>query len=948
MVRVLCTEDLVVRAGGDPEDVATVERTNTDVDTHAPDPWRTEAEPMLENDSVSKSALLRFKADGVPPKGMVYVRWVFIDRTELIAESRLELLHRSLFIGDIVTRGAEDVLSGVVLNVHTKCALQSMGKAIVNSNNGQLLSLLPFHNNGDDLLRIETRPARLENIPASELMYEESPSEDDLVMFRGWVGRVLTMTTALMVRLTDNCVVEISDEVCELLSDHPDVPRAGDIVKTKKGNLRTGVWKFGRYNPNTPPIGSVVSTRATTIEVAWLQTRLCGTKPLSEPPRVLEREELESPDFRVYDRSKRPSDVSQEMTVSNSEIESSISLRVRFRDPAEAAAKYGFERIPRQETLGYDMNVFEIRQVSAYVTVQWQDLTITNERAVDLIPDAAIDDAHAAWPGEIAHTLDMTARPEMDSLYTPGKVGVIQCVKADERMAAVRWCSGARVTYSKSEDKPADAPGVTSQLVETVVATADGNTEELSLYDVECPAGLNVRRGDIVLITSPEAYSKIAANPADGSWLGEVVDTWLDGRLLVRLGAADLVRDVALRREEVFVAIRSDDTDAMEGLAEDAAMEDDSELDYSGESEWESEDEEMQATYVDENGEEIDVDDVENEDWESMDEDSDEHVDEGRDAHKGDAMAVNSQPEPVLPTTDAARTDEHSATSEGPESYAILDTPVPDDHRYVSEPSTSNPNHMKRAQKEHKILQSPGALPEGVYVRTWESRLDLFRVLFVGPDETPYASAPFVMDFYLPTDYPQAPPQAFFHSWPGLSGLGGVGRVNPNLYEDGKICLSLLGTWEGNKVEGWNPAKSTMLQVFLSLLGLVLVRQPYFNEAGYEPLAGLESSKRPSALYNERTFLRSSGFLISAVEAVQANSKLAGIEGLRDEVKYLYSRPDGPQLLRTAVEKVEAILRRSENEEKTELDGATIDVMSKGACIPLKRVLDRMGGLIDG
>jgi ubiquitin-conjugating enzyme E2 O len=228
-----------------------------------------------------------------------------------------------------------------------------------------------------------------------------------------------------MVRLTDNCVVEISDEVCELLSDHPDVARAGDIVKTKKGNLRTGVWKFGRYNPNTPPIGSVVSTRATTIEVAWLQTRLCGSKPLSEPPRVLEREELESPDFRVYDRSKRPSDVSQEMTVSNSEIESSISLRVRFRDPAAAAVKYGFERIPRQDTLGYDMNVFEIRQVSADVTVQWQDLTITNERAVDLIPDAAIDDVHAAWPGEIAHTLDLTARPEMDSLYTPGKVGVL-------------------------------------------------------------------------------------------------------------------------------------------------------------------------------------------------------------------------------------------------------------------------------------------------------------------------------------------------------------------------------------------------------------------------------------------------------------------------------------------------------------------------------------------
>jgi ubiquitin-conjugating enzyme E2 O len=149
-------------------------------------------------------------------------------------------------------------------------------------------------------------------------------------------------------------------------------------------------------------------------------------------------------------------------------------------------------------------------------------------------------------------------------------------------------------------------------------------------------------------------------------------------------------------------------------------------------------------------------------------------------------------------------------------------------------------------------------------------------------------------------------------------------------------------------VEGWNPAKSTMLQVFLSLLGLVLVRQPYFNEAGYEPLAGLESSKRPSALYNERTFLRSSGFLISAVESVKGNLKLAGIEGLRDEVKYLYVLPDGPRLLHAAVGKAEDILLRSKKEEKVELDGATIDVMSKGACIPLKRVLDRMRGLIDG
>lgn len=948
MNRTLCTEDLVFRKNGDAQDVATVDRTNTDVDTHVPHPERHEVEPILTNDSVPAAALKKFKIDGVPPQGTVYVRWVYKDRAELIAESELELLHRSLFIGDIVTRRAEDVMSGVVLNVHTNCSLRPMGRAVVNANNGTLLSLLPFSDSGDELVRVEDRPPPLQDIPASELMYEESPSEDDLVIFKGWVGRVLTMTTALTIRLTDNSVVEVADDLCELLSDHPDVPRVGDIVKTKKGNLRTGLWKFGQYNPNTPPIGSVVSTRATTIEVAWLQARLVGARASPEPPRVLERAELESESFHVYDRSRRPSTSSPELTVSNSEIETSISLRVRFRDLAAAEAKYTgsthhgkVARIPRQETLGYDMNVYEIASVAATVTVQWQDLTVTRERAVDLLPDAAIDDAHAAWPGEIAHSLAME---HSAGLHKPGNVGVIQCVKPDERMAAVRWCSGAQIAYSKAEPDDKDPEAVAAaggrELVQNLVGVADGETEELSLYDVECPGELNVRRGDIVLITSPEAYYRMTADDGTELWLGEVVDTWLDGRLLVRCGAEKQVRDVALRREEVFVAIRSDGTDGLEGLAGQAeGMEEDGEFSGSEEDdEWESEteDEEVLATYENENGEAMDVDEVENGDWESADEDEmDEDLAE---EPKDEAQAApTGPPAPTEPTGDS---------SEAPAQYAILDTPVPADHHYASEPSTTAPTHLKRTQKEHKILSSPGSLPSGVYIRTWESRLDLFRALFIGPADTPYASAPFVIDIHLPTDYPHAPPRAFFHSWPGASALGGVGRVNPNLYEDGKICLSLLGTWEGDRGEGWSAAKSTLLQLVVSLLGLVLVPEPYFNEAGYEPLAGLESSKRPSALYNERTFLRASGFLIDAVEAVGSGGVLSGLEGLREEVRWLYTSHEGPGLLREALGRVEGILGRSEGEERVEPDGAT--AMSKGACIPLRRVRDRLRGLVDG
>jgi hypothetical protein len=68
---------------------------------------------------------------------------------------------------------------------------------------------------------------------------------------------------------------------------------------------------------------------------------------------------------------------------------------------------------------------------------------------------------------------------------------------------------------------------------------------------------------------------------------------------------------------------------------------------------------------------------------------------------------------------------------------------------------------------------------EGILVRTYESRLDLMRVLILGPKNTPYENAPFLFDFSLAGGFPSEPPEAFFHSWtPGGSG----GRVNPNLY----------------------------------------------------------------------------------------------------------------------------------------------------------------------
>ncbi|XXG40368.1 hypothetical protein AAC387_Pa01g1103 [Persea americana] len=154
---------------------------------------------------------------------------------------------------------------------------------------------------------------------------------------------------------------------------------------------------------------------------------------------------------------------------------------------------------------------------------------------------------------------------------------------------------------------------------------------------------------------------------------------------------------------------------------------------------------------------------------------------------------------------------------------------------------------VKKVQQDWSILEKN--LPGGIYVRVYEDRMDLLRAVIVGAYGTPYQDGLFFFDFHLPPEYPQLPPSAYYHS-------GGL-RLNPNLYEDGKVCLSLLNTWTGKGNEVWDPSSSSILQVLVSLQGLVLNSRPYFNEAGYDKQVGTAEGEKNSLSYNENTFLLS-------------------------------------------------------------------------------------------
>ncbi|KAI4374117.1 hypothetical protein MLD38_012152 [Melastoma candidum] len=152
---------------------------------------------------------------------------------------------------------------------------------------------------------------------------------------------------------------------------------------------------------------------------------------------------------------------------------------------------------------------------------------------------------------------------------------------------------------------------------------------------------------------------------------------------------------------------------------------------------------------------------------------------------------------------------------------------------------------LRKIQQEWNILEKN--LPETIYVRVYEERMDLLRAAIVGPAGTPYHDGLFFFDIFLPPDYPNEPPMVHYRS-------GGL-RINPNLYESGKVCLSLLNTWTGSGSEVWKPENSTILQVLVSLQALVLNDKPYFNEAGYDKQVGKLEGEKNSMSYNENTFL---------------------------------------------------------------------------------------------
>lgn len=157
---------------------------------------------------------------------------------------------------------------------------------------------------------------------------------------------------------------------------------------------------------------------------------------------------------------------------------------------------------------------------------------------------------------------------------------------------------------------------------------------------------------------------------------------------------------------------------------------------------------------------------------------------------------------------------------------------------------------VQEAKKSRKAIPFPHA-NSSCFVCFAEERMDLCRAVVTGPIDTPYAFGIFVFDVFFPPDYPTVPPLMTF-----LTTGGGQVRFSPNLYVDGKVCLSLLGlTFAQDDSQRWNSKQSSLAQILLSLQTQVLgVSEPYFQEGSGIPIeqrhtpAGQEGSRRHNCM----------------------------------------------------------------------------------------------------
>ncbi|KAI8601300.1 hypothetical protein EDD21DRAFT_374849 [Dissophora ornata] len=970
----------------------------------------------------------------------VVVHWTDGSAPQTLREHDLVVTDRSFSHGDVVKRSPNDIMSGTVIDVKVEL----------------------------DLEKICPPMTRFSGIDAKHVDFMHQFVVSGHVIYDGWLGMIEEVKDEVTVMLIDGsvCIIKDSDDLDLRGQIHdqscffPDALAPGHDIYGPSRVFKNAHYINGTYTSERR--GYVLRTEVTSITVNWLSfnplalDQMPGVAP---PPRVLDDFE----NIIVYKSVEQHCTFELQDRVQISDRDTLRALGLKECCPYLRSKATRLRCPDKTHSHGTKFATEEMKVIGTKtrVTVQWQDLSITdNEESTSLVPYLNMDDQDV-WPSDY-----VLLKPGEVLMDQPGGVnfdrkksdmlGIVQSVNAEDRTTQVKWfseerdlgleqeaeeyslyeimshpdlnfCMGDMVVVSREREQSASsdiaprAPSVDdihllvgrgneifNELLQECSrgSKAAASTEArepraierratvlLERYGVEGVEALDRYLSEQNKLTSTTAYwlvdrgdplrppipEDVLSNLPDHekdletvrtrlNWTGQIWKIYPDR-------PSALIRFMDGTSEEIpvgrIIVMEGEDDDHDDKEGEEDEDEDFEEYDFdhndieevSSNDSWETDSEAEDEQLSDIDGEDVPSSDVDGEDVHKakQDEDDDDlahataetpsNIVDGTDPSDSTDIQT-SVPEPQiqdpLPEPEELGLNDQgsllSSTRPAQEhkhwkSFVVLEQ-TPADHHFMSQQHDipqSDKGWIKRIAKEHAILSS--SLPDGIRVRTFEDRVDLLRVLIQGPDHTPYRNALFLFDFKLTNQFPSQPPIAFFHSW-----TGGIGRINPNLYEDGNVCLSLLNTWHGkDQTETWTPS-SSILQLLISLQGLVLVPEPYYNEAGFEKFVGTKEAARNSNLYNEKVYLLS----LKTIQTI-LNNPPAPFE---KEVRHFYFEQG--KLEQTVIEGLELIARSeaaadTEDVEERAGDGfeegksaQAMKRISKGALKMLKKHIDTL------
>jgi ubiquitin-conjugating enzyme E2 O len=834
-----------------------VDRTDKEVNSHVPRPQADYIVDIQRHRSVSKDDFRIFMRHGKvrashtafswslwltvqqPPLRTALVYWDFGASVELISTRFLEVINRTIECGEVVKKVGESraAMSGVVIE---REVFHTLG--VINSQ--YQMPILPNLKTGVE----RCFPRRLENVSGNNIAYSRPYVRGDVVLYDGWFGDVYDVFEEAVVCFHDgrliafedisgiqnirpdpNCVGELLDVGYIVQASHTFIAAKGRLVAPAGGHLH--------YPIPSNPRGVVCQIKVNSIEVNWRGRRLGDVGALNQPHPVVDFSVVQRSQVRRYAYSVklRP----ENYIAGKMDAEFGLGTDVKFRsgttsasfplqsDPSHAVpvvddASLGDpsdggqpvrDEASRLDQEADDLNTFVVIGVSSKITVRWQDQSVSSHASKDLLADEEFEDNHELWPYCLVAPLP--AAP-VSQIWRPSRIGVVQSVVSSDRIAQVLWKNTQEISYSTSQNQQPILLPRDAQSIFPLNQGPGGNSypEEVSLYDVGHLPDMSLQILDLVMVIPTDTGDSATVDGPSGTtqseamydWIGHVVDRKPDGMVVVRMGALRIPEDRLCPPDRLqFLLSREDVLDLVEGT-ESADEHSDESLANDEENNAEAP---IAVWYENDQGERISPAVSEEDGWSTADDSREdaEMEDVGSeggaaagDESAGDVQAPQSQQNGHMDTSEEATVEVVETPSNGaqrprrlsirggPPLFDVLDSDPPSTHAFIADDTVPLAGtQMRRIRKEHSILSS--SLPEGVYVRSWASRLDLFRVVIIGPPDTPYEYAPFMIDFQLPGDFPNKPPKAFFQSW-----HSGTSAINPNLYQDGKICLSLLNT----------------------------------------------------------------------------------------------------------------------------------------------------------